>query len=70
MTEDLEKKEDKEEEKEQNDKDKNEKFAFEKGGLYSKIPKNEKSLKFANLAVIISGLIFIGIIILGVALKC
>lgn len=50
--------------------DKKEKMLSQKGGLYSKIPKNEKSIKGATILIIFFGLAFLVLIILGIALQC
>lgn len=40
-----------------------EKFAWEEGGLYSKIPKNKKSLKAINIIAVILGIGLIGLFV-------
>jgi|GEM_PF-6143954 len=42
---------------------------FEKGGWYSKLPKNERTLKAVTVLVVFSGLAFIGLIVLGILLS-
>lgn len=39
------------------------------GGLYSKIPKNKKSIRAVTIMVIVFGFVFLGLIVLGVVLQ-
>ena len=42
---------------------------FDKGGLYSRIPKNEKSIRGVTILVILFSLTFVGLIVLGIVLS-
>jgi len=66
MSDNLENKENKTGE---NKEEKSEKFAITKGGLYSKIPKDKKSLRAINIAVVFFGFVVIGLVVLAIALK-